>query len=336
MESLRQSHVCAGIVTYNPDEDRLRQNVAAIGDQVDHLFIFDNGSENAQAVSEIAELTIVPTTVHRAPYNMGIATALDDLLQAAENSGYELLLTLDQDSVASAGMVEDLKREMLEGVALVGPRIVDRNKPSLHTRATHARPVQTYTSPARRGAITSGALVRVSAAREVGGFDGDLFIDYVDYDLNARLMLAGWRILCVEGTELLHEVGRARATWLRVPRKSIDGHWAIERFYSFGHSEFRCFYKARNRVIFSRRYGLRFGLRNEGILQIPQQVMLTLVFEDDRWRKLCAFVRGTLAGIRMDRNAVRRFDANLLKSGGRMQSASGHGGSLWSSRRRAP
>ena len=37
---------CAGIVTYNPDLERLRANLNNTVSQVDAVFVFDNGSEN--------------------------------------------------------------------------------------------------------------------------------------------------------------------------------------------------------------------------------------------------------------------------------------------------
>ena len=42
----------AGIVTYNPDMDRLSTNVEAIIKQVDYLTIVDNASDNITDIDE--------------------------------------------------------------------------------------------------------------------------------------------------------------------------------------------------------------------------------------------------------------------------------------------
>ena len=47
--------ICAGIVTYNPNIDRLRENYLHIRDQVDVIIICDNGSGNLNEIKEILD-----------------------------------------------------------------------------------------------------------------------------------------------------------------------------------------------------------------------------------------------------------------------------------------
>ncbi len=289
----------AAVVTFNPDLDRLRQNLTAIAGQVEAVLVFDNGSGNAEAV-ELLGREFANLIVHRSPDNVGIAEALNQVAAQARDHGFCWLLTLDQDSVAAEGMVRELLDVADASTAMVTPYIVDRNKMTVPEYHRLCLPrVEYYTQAARRGAITSGCLTSLRVLFEVGCFDAGFFIDYVDYDLNQRVLLAGHRIARANHTFLLHEVGRAERTWLRVPRKGLDGRWRLERFYSFGHSAFRCYFKARNRVLFTRKYGRRIGVTHEGIWQIPQQIALTLLFETDRRPKLAAFVRGIRDGVRM-------------------------------------
>ena len=60
-------------------------------------------------------------------------------------------------------------------------------------RSQHLPAVEQLTRGASHGAITSGSLVSVPAALAAGGFDDALFIDYVDFDFNERLLLNGYR-----------------------------------------------------------------------------------------------------------------------------------------------
>lgn len=293
----------AGIVTYQPDLDRLAANLAGIVDQVDVVHIYDNGSSN---VAGIRDLVGTSGTIRllEGGENAGIAHALNCLGEAAGAAGATSLVTLDQDSVAPTGMVDELHRIAdLHGAALVAPYIVDRNKMSERDYLALSLPeVDYFTQAARKGAITSGALMRLDAWRQVGRFDASFFIDYVDYDFNQRLLLSGHRIARANWTHLLHEVGRAQKTWLRVPRKDIDNRWRLETFFSFGHGVERCYYKARNRVLFTRKYGRRIGVTHEGAWQIPQQILLTVLFERKRRQKLMAFVTGTRDGLRTPLN----------------------------------
>ncbi len=289
----------AGIVTHEPDLERLRLNLAGICPQVDSVWVADNGSSDAAGISalvtEFDNARILPLG-----HNFGVATALNRLAEHAEADGAGWLVTLDQDSVSPVGMVEELCSRCNERIGIVTPYIVDRNKmtPEEH-RALALPPVEQYRQPARRGAITSGALVSLRVWREVGGYDDAFFIDYVDYDFNQRVFEAGYLIVRANRTFLLHEVGRATRTWLRIPRKDLSGRWAVEPFYTFGHSPERCYFKARNRVLFTRKHGRRLGITHEGIWQIPQQVALTVLFESQRPAKLAAFARGVRDGMRM-------------------------------------
>lgn len=293
-----KSHIAAGIVTFEPDLERLRQNLVSVSPQVDVVYVYDNGSANSDEISRL--LSEVPNAhLLSAETNSGIANALNVLARRAIESGYDCLLTLDQDSVCPPDMVTVLEGSNADAVAMVTPYIVDRNKLTVEEfHAMNLDGVDCFKQAARRGAITSGALLWLDAWEAVGGFDEKFFIDYVDYDFNQRLMSAGYRILRANQTYLLHEVGKAHKSWLVVPRKDLVGRWRWERFYAFGHSPQRCYYKARNRVFFTRKYGRELGITHEGAWQIPQQVALTLMFESGRKEKALAFWRGLVDGVR--------------------------------------
>ncbi|WP_157884740.1 MULTISPECIES: glycosyltransferase [Mycobacteriaceae] len=298
MEPPKDETVLAGIVTFNPDIERLRENVQAVSVQVEKIIIFDNASANVDDVCDVAR-EFGNADVIRSPRNIGIAAALNGIVDTASAHGCSWVLTLDQDSVCAADMVEKLRANADQSRPLVTPYIIDRNKMKLDEYLKlDLPPFQLFRRAASKGAITSGALVNTRVFDEVGSFDEKFFIDLVDYDFNMRLLQAGYPIVRVNGTYLVHEHGEARRTWLVTPRKSLDGRWYLERFYSFNHTSMRCYYKARNRVLYSKKYWRVIGLSNEGIAQIPQVIALTLLFEGDRMSKLRAFVRGIVDGIR--------------------------------------
>jgi rhamnosyltransferase len=297
MDTVQSKSVAAGVVTYNPEVDRLLENLRAISPQVDRIIIFDNGSENIGDVRAAAR-KFKNAELLESARNVGIAAALNVISSTAMN-GNKWLITLDQDSISAPDMVASLAQHVDALTPLVTPFILDRNKMTLED---HARlelpPVQYFRRAASKGAITSGALLNLEVLEEIGGFDELFFIDCVDYDLNMRLMRSSYRIARVNTTYLLHEQGKAIKTWLRTPRKSLDGRWYWETFYSFGHTPIRCYYKARNRVLYSKKHWRFIGMSNEGIAQIPQQMLLTLAFEENRIKKLSSFAKGIIDGIR--------------------------------------
>lgn len=292
--------IVAGIVTYEPDLERLRENLLSIISQVDAVIVFDNSAGHSDLIAGLLSDLGGSAEVMSNGENLGVATALNLLAVAAVERGAKYLVTLDQDSVSPPGMVDILLEAMGQRVGVVTPYIVDRNKITVADYRDMDLPmIEVYRQPARRGAITSGSLVDLKAWSHVGGFDDRFFIDYVDYEFNQRIMGAGYAIVRANRTYLLHEVGRARKTWLKVPRRDLSGHWRLESFYSFGHGAERCYYKARNRVLFTRKHGRELGISHEGIWQIPQQVVLTVLFETEKLDKVKAFWRGIIDGVRM-------------------------------------
>lgn len=293
--------VCAGIVTYNCEMDRISENLEALRRQVSQVFVVDNGSRNVAALAEL--LRRYPRTVMIPNQsNRGIAAALNQLCGVAERDGFESILLLDQDSVSSPRMVQTLWKWKSETVGIVAPQIIDRNKcPQSNLGNLHGDG-RTYPvmMAARKGIITSGSLVNIAAFRAVGGFDESFFIDYVDYDFNKRLMLGGYSLIRTGETYLTHECGHFKKTPFFFPRRDQEGRWKIERFYSFGHSSGRCYYKARNRILYSRKYR-RTGGKFEfaGVWQLPFVIVATVLVEDNRWAKLRAFGKGIVDGLRL-------------------------------------
>ena len=296
-DSTATADVAAVIVTFNPEVELLRSNIQSIATQVGRLYVFDNSSDNVDAIEPLVES--LGAHLIASQKNVGIAAALNAAAARARQDGATYLVTLDQDSVPATGMVAELRRLVSDSTPLVAPFVVDRKKLSMQEFQELDLPQsQRFLNAASKGAITSGSIIDIGALAEVGGFDERLFIDYVDYDLNMRLMKSGYEIRRANWTYISHQVGEAAPTWLRTPRKGIDGRWSVEPFFSFGHSSFRCYYKARNRIIYSRKHWRQVGLKNEGIMQIPQQIILTLLFEEQRMSKLRAFSRGIWHGFR--------------------------------------
>ncbi len=140
--------------------------------------------------------------------NLGVSGAYNCALALAEEKSCPWLLLLDQDTT----LPEDFLSRMLEyarfhqangRIAAVAPFLICDSQPVSPSviRMDHAQPLPLSFSgehelPAH--AANSGALVRVSALRAVGGYDEDFWLDYSDVTLFHRLYLHG-RVLYVAG-----------------------------------------------------------------------------------------------------------------------------------------
>ena len=243
--------ILAVVVSYN-GATRLRETVAALRPQVGHLLVVDNGSE-APTLAILDELErSAGVAVTRLGRNTGIGHALNLGVQRARELGASWLLTMDQDSVAEAGMIPAYLAALAERPGLV----------SLTPSFTGARPESANAIEEVASAITSGNLVRVSLFDAVGLYDESFFIDSVDFDFSLRLRRAGHAIHRVPAAVLGHQLGEAR---------EIPSLW--RRYYS-EHSPLRRYYISRNVLYMVERYLFRFPLF---ILKLAAAHLLELV-----------------------------------------------------------
>ena len=264
--------VVAGIVTYNPNIDRLRDNIAAVSTQVQQILIVDNGSENIADIIEL-EGSFPNLSVKALSENMGIARALNDIFSRFEGKA-EWVLTLDQDSVVSHGFIDSFSKYLDDSsfVSLC---------PTISMRIDECNvdydDVDIKVVPK---CITSGNLVRVSVWKEIGKFREDLFIDMVDFEFCYRLHRFGYNIHQVNSAVLLHELGNPcyrRFLWKRV------------RVYN--HNAFRKYYIVRNSMLLLKVYP-----REKDISYIRKFLVKTIVFtilyENERMEKIRQVIKG--------------------------------------------
>lgn len=273
-------NVACGIVSFNPNLNLLKRNIEAIQSQVSDIFIVDNGSSNA---TEVRNLTLSYPSAHliENKTNTGIAAALNQTCAAATEIGYHWILTLDQDSVCSSHFVDELlkvKKECLSA-GIVAPVIIDRNVGVVGHCTNGVQEVRTC--------ITSGSLTNLSAWKEIGGFDEKMFIDSVDFDFCFRLRKAGYRVYQTDAVTLDHAIGNGKK------RRFL--FWT---FSDLEHSAFRDFYIAQNNVYYPKKnhlwlHFIRGNLRN------LRQILIVLVYEDNKRDRMRAICRGWGKGLKL-------------------------------------
>lgn len=204
---MNQNRVCAVIVSYNIGAG-IRRCFDSVADQVEKVVIVDNGS-SSDTVGELRKLELRPLAkVIYNEDNLGIAKALNQGVDYAIRRGHRWVLTLDDDSEATPGMVEKL----LEGFGAAGPEvgIVAANPFDLNTQ-TLSLPDKPGNAPGTltelRMVISSGSLISARTFERVGTFDEGLFLAYVDQDFCARIAQKNLKIFCRPDAVLLHREG---------------------------------------------------------------------------------------------------------------------------------
>lgn len=264
--------IIASIVTYNPGLERLKQNAEAIDPQVDEIVVVDNGSKNLNeiegALAEYNNIYII-----RNEKNLGIATALNEAARYAKKQGYKWILTLDQDSVAPANLVETyLPYTQDKAIGMLGCKIVDRNFGEIN-----GQDKLTCGYEEVEGCITSASLLNIKAWDEVGGFPDEFFIDSVDFDICLSMREHGYKIIKVNDVALLHEVGHSEI------RHSFGKDRQI-----YHHNPIRYYYMVRN--------GIFLGKRHHFVIKATyrafRMAFFTLLYDDRRIQKARMMLKG--------------------------------------------
>lgn len=229
--------ILAGITLYNPNIDRLKENIEAIFSQVEEVVCVDNGSDDFEQIKQLLSLKYPEIVVMQNKKNLGIAKALNQMFAYAKENGFDWVLTLDQDSVCPDNLIKSYREvvsrlnEDFKHVGILCPQTVDRN---FDSGTEHQ---EKYTLVDR--CITSASLTSLKTWETVGGFWEDLFIDFVDHDFCAKCKEHGIKILRLNDVQILHELGNG-----------VHHNFLGRRVTALNHSPMRKYYMVRNWIIY--------------------------------------------------------------------------------------
>jgi rhamnosyltransferase len=290
-----RENICAVIVSYFPDEGFLSR-VSQVRSQVGHVLIVDNGSDpTAFAVVKDALKKEAEADIIQNPCNLGIAKALNQGIDWAQENGFVWVLLLDQDSTPFQDMVLKLMNVYEEFpdkscLAIIGCS-------AFHdSRSRSARSVGGALWAERKAVITSGTLLRLDVVQQIGPFWEEFFIDCVDFEFCLRAGCAGFKIVEVLAPVMRHVIGAPQ----RVPFQ-----WLARETSS--HRPWRSYYMTRNLVVLVREYIFRepAWIWN-AVRKRINGIILMMLFEKSRIQKVKYIVLGLYDGLtgRFDRSVV--------------------------------
>jgi len=270
------NRIAAVIILYNPTES-LIDNIKSVISQVSKVYLIDN-SENELGESLCKYFNSEPTVEYiRFNDNLGIAEALNLALDKATQDEFEFLLTLDQDSKASDNLVENLYNVIStdEKIALVTAKHFDPEQHKLKEDDSIEDILYT---------MTSGNLIRVNTAKNVGGFDSKLFIDHVDHEFCLRLKSRRYEIKKGNKAILYHKLG-----------KSETIRFMGFNFYPSHHNPIRIYYRTRNRLYVNRKFKHQFPYYvKEDFKHFMREFLDMMLFEKQRLKKIKMIIKGYL------------------------------------------
>lgn len=271
--------IFAGIVLYNPDIERLKENVDNIINQVSRVILVNNGSENTEEIEQyldgLGKQKIIYKNLNK---NKGIAAALNVIVNKCIDYNVNWVMTLDQDTVCNKDIVQKYRKYLkMDNVGQLTCEYIDRNFKNEDEKNKYGIRKISW-------CITSAALLNINAWKKVGGFDERLFIDEVDYDICLSMREKGYYIYQIDFIGFVHEIGEGKSK--KIGNKIIK---------TWNHSAFRRYYSTRNAMIVARKHSEINTIR--AFLGVLKHIGIILLFENDKWNKFKAGIKGLCVGI---------------------------------------
>ena len=257
----------AGIVVYQPDINRLERVIDRIYEQVDILVIYCNSNFTWEKNDKIVLLG-------NTGENVGIAKALNCILDYAKNEGAKWCLLLDQDSVVPKSIIDNYSQyTYIENAAILTLKIGDELGSVSCCNNTIDKVLL---------CITSGSYINIEIWEKVGKFRNDFFIDYVDWEYCARISNHDYYVYRLNEMVLDHRLGNE--TKHKVGKIELC---------TYNHNASRKYYITRNSFIISKLYPYIKEFKHPFLRTIKRMLKVILV-EDDKIAKLTSMVRGIL------------------------------------------
>lgn len=252
--------IWAGIVTYNPNLYRLKENIDSIYKQVSTIVIYDNGSNNFSEISTLTCYYREIVLIHSCE-NKGLAYALNQICSKAFDENVDWILLLDQDSVSQDKCIDVFSDYFeLKQAAVLCPVMFDsRRRVNAPLRANGYTEVDEC--------IQSGAIYNVKILKEVGFFDDWYFIDYIDYDYCITVRRKGYKIYQINSLILDQEASTIEPVFCHDILMKIAIITKLEFFAKLSYrpsiKPWRSYYTARNRTYYI--------YKNRDMLNVPKE-----------------------------------------------------------------
>ena len=287
------------IVTYNPHLDVLSKKIRKYSRVSKFVVIVNNGSE--------IRLEIKNCFILNLKKNMGIAYAQNKGVNFLNSKGVDYVFFLDQDSTVDEAFFYTMLSEWGklyrndQNIGLLSPAVFDRNLKKRLTVNTltldNIKRIKTESGEddvlKNTLPISSGILTRVKIFNEIGGNDSWMFIDWVDFDFDIKVISNGFNTYTTTNISISHSIGKSKLH--KVLKKGINVS---------NHAPFREFFFFRNGIYFYRKRGKEFPQLRSFIRHALLTRLVFVLYENNKLNRIKEIIRGFREGIRAKINEI--------------------------------
>jgi|SaaInlStandDraft_4_1057021.scaffolds.fasta_scaffold06450_3 rhamnosyltransferase len=214
--------------------------------------------------------------------NGGLARAINHVVEVALDDGKKLAVYFDQDSIINTEMIQKLftsyerLKEKYSDLFVVGPQ------PTMPDGGDY--PIKlgdNFFDNYHKASeiITSGMTFDINDIKLIGGFDEDLFLDMVDFDICWRATEQKKLVVVDKDIKMAHEVG---INTIRLPFKVLPISSPIRNYYQMRNVLYCAIYKNKKSKLTIAYYILRRFVN----------VIINILFADKRILRLKYNLKG--------------------------------------------
>jgi rhamnosyltransferase len=283
------NRILAIVVTFFPDKELLEKNILAFIDNVDKVLVWENTPKDKKLKYRYLEDSKVE---YCGDGINSISHALNYAWHYAVKKGYNYILTMDQDSVWKnfKGFLEKTVYDRACPKGIWGPAIVaNEENVTLENKII----VTDVT-------ITSGMLMDVDLITKVKGWNERFFIDCVDNEFCLKSQKMGIKIYQLRFTDiyLLQHYGKPHIVHFGKYYSTLRNDTS-QRLYSIFKSHIMLF------RLFAHNKKLRYDFNKYWV----KKIKWIFFFENNRFEKMLAILRGIFAGISCDLKEYSQYNS---------------------------
>lgn len=269
--------ILAVVTTYYPEKDLLRRNISAYIKDVDKVIIWENTPEKERFQYRFVDDDKVEY------YGDGInsiSRGLNFSWRYAAENGYDLMLTMDQDSIIeNFDVLKAYGCEHFSDQVILGPQLMQAKGG-----------INPVIAERRESIITSGMLIPMRVLERIGGYNPSLVIDGIDTDLCLRANHYGIFSFQVRGCILHQQFGVPLVKYFRGKKYEINSY-SPTRLRSILQAHIYLIRKHPNMSLGMRKYICNHYIKGK-LIEI-------ILFEDKKISKIYNLFRGVINGLLM-------------------------------------
>lgn len=228
-------------VTFNPEIDNFIKFVISISNQVNTIIVVDNNSKNQDELEKKIKINSKIIFIPNSD-NYGIARAQNQGIEIAFKGNATHVVFFDQDSQISFDFINSLvgvEEKLLNNgikLAAIAPKIVDESSgnsiPFINYKNGIKKRIFLHGDNQNQecfSLLSSGTLININALKDVGLYNEDLFIEYVDVEWGARAKSKGYSLYGTSQTKIIHNLGESR---IHIFSITVPLHSPLRHYYT--------------------------------------------------------------------------------------------------------